>query len=65
MTRRVDADDIKVEASTEHVERDLLGLKTEREIVLKSCYDQLGLWATVKRFRKASHEKLPHLYVRN
>lgn len=37
----------------EHVEDDR-DLKHENETVLKSALDELGLWATVKRFPKVS-----------
>lgn len=48
-------DEVRVEepAVAEHVEADP-DLKHDHEVVLKSTLDDLGLWATVKRFPKVS-----------
>jgi hypothetical protein len=42
---------VEVQPGAEHVEGDL-NLKHDHEVLLKSSLDDLGLWATVKRFRK-------------
>lgn len=44
---------IEVQGSAQHVEGDS-GLNRQSDVLLKSGLDDLGLWATVKRFKKVS-----------
>ena len=54
MAAQADTVEIKRDTGVEHVESDYANPKKHHEVVLKSEYDQLGLWASVKRFRKVS-----------
>lgn len=47
------ADKIALDSQSLHVEDDG-DLKVHNEVVLKSSLDNLGLWATIKRFKKVS-----------
>jgi hypothetical protein len=42
---------VESQPTTEHVEGDL-SFKHQHDVLLKSSLDDLGLWATVKRFKK-------------
>ena len=46
------------QSGSEHVEVDP-DLKNESELLLKSSLDDLGLWTTVKRFRKVRRYRAP------
>ena len=56
MAAPADANEIKTDAGNagaEHIESNYVGHKKQHEVILNSGYDQLGLWASVKRFQKA------------
>jgi hypothetical protein len=45
---------IEAQPIAEHLEREP-DVKNQHEVLLKSTLDKLGLWATVKRFKKVKH----------